>query len=85
MMMEAKRIRESWRGLIINQKKVGNLWKHNLVALMKWRWLWNSPAKPNDCLELELSGAWEPPASLDTPLFGASKEAQPGFLDGNQA
>ena len=48
------------------------------------RWLPPSPAAPHELSQLELPGAWEPPASLRAVCFGESKRSQLGFFDGNK-
>jgi hypothetical protein len=48
------------------------------------RWLLHSPAFPNDYIELELSGAWEPLDSSSPSSNGEGKETQFGLPYGNQ-
>jgi hypothetical protein len=47
--------------------------------------LWNRPAVSNDRLQLELSGAWQPPDSSIPLPDGEGQEALFGFSNGNQS
>jgi hypothetical protein len=49
------------------------------------RRLWNSPAANNDCLQLELPGAWQPPDSSIPLPYGKGQEVLFGFSNGNQS
>jgi hypothetical protein len=62
----------------------------SFLGHLKLRWqqikqrLVISPALPNDCLELELPGAWEPPDSSSPTPDGEGKETRFGLPYGNQ-
>jgi hypothetical protein len=65
-------------------RKVKNLGQFHISSRLNRRSLGSSPAQSNECFELELPGAWEPPDSSYSPPFGASEETQFGLPHGDQ-